>query len=640
MVKHRTSARLLCLSFTLLLASACGFLKKEDKNPLAGSGVKAMEPYQGRASGAVRMGLQMFNGCGWNPNGAPSARGTGSFQYPYPATCTDLLDRPVTRPMPPMPVVAGTKYFLDQITLVDSILGAHTDPDKLDQPVAWFKTQTHFKNLDWTNLGVEQETWDSDRAGTVNGYTHEIRFANAKWMMVKDDTFKLEILDSDGKVVASQTYPRRMFLLENPFGGHTKFAWRVGIVGKPEFPGDRRINAPGPQPSGSPPVSPPQFQTFARFEAMANMNPFETTFTIPESLTGDGAARLTWSQLPDEPFYFPLTFKHSTDADFPQCWKADDPTKKVPCDFGSDPKAIFSAPMNGKYYEPGEKFELTVQMRDGAGNLLHPPDRLPSYNDYLAGKSNGLLYLNNDNIALYGEVNVISMIMGVGPLQLMRPYYGLSEDPPGPFPYNPIEFFLPSFPADVNIFPEAREAPGPTHFPVQVPADAVPGTYLFFVKQNRQFMGERHTRSNSFYYQVGQAEKTSYPQRIGNCQICHRGASDLSNLAMGVAVQDVEACKACHHMASTRDTHLIHMYSDKFPMQKNECTNCHLTHEAPLRASLYTCTACHMQAHGNAFPYSTPFTSRYVNYDPGPGASCALTCHQLTPPTQHLIPPK
>ena len=188
----------------------------------------------------------------------------------------------------------------------------------------------------------------------------------------------------------------------------------------------------------------------------------------------------------------------------------------------------------------------------------------------------------------------------------------------------------------------ARDIPGEARFPIELPADAEAGTYVALVKINRQFMGERTVRTGVAYFQVGQSTPTSYPARIGNCEICHFGPLSLSNIAMGMPAKDVEACKACHGATTGRFVHQIHMESNHYPHPKNDCTVCHLTREAPQRASLLVCTSCHNQAHAATF-FDVTFTSNSSTTtmtEPGLQGSCSPNCHQMTPPTQHILPPR
>src|SRR5690606_19302317 len=109
----------------------------------------------------------------------------------------------------------------------------------------------------------------------------------------------------------------------------------------------------------------------------------------------------------------------------------------------------------------------------------------------------------------------------------------------------------------------------PTRYEVTLPEDAQPGTYVAVLKVHRQFLGERTATTGTFPFQVGQATRTDYPSRVGNCQICHRSVLSMENLRHGMAGDDVEACKTCHSTVSSNVNtmvHQIHMLSEKYPM--------------------------------------------------------------------------
>lgn len=639
---------LLSMAALGLLTSGCE-LFSPGKNKLSGAGPRAFEPYQGRASGALRLGLQLYNGCGIMGDGSNTGPGTlaadagSAFTYPYPATCTTLHGptKPATASRP-MAVVVGVPYFLDQFTVADAVAGLHTNPADLRAPLTWFRTATRFKNLDWGNTAVVTDEWDGDRAA-IGGFSRLVRYGGANWMRHHEsnlqDAFLVEILDREGNVVAAMDYPRDTFGLHNPVGGHTIFSYSYGAVGKPEFLGDSRVNPVPTQPVGGASVRPPTFRTLARLDLETQAQPHLRSFVIPEELRGqDGVARVTWTLLPNEPFYFPLTFTHPEEPSFPQCWRDEDPEARVPCDFGLEPDITFTAPRNGLgYYEPGETFQMIAAFRDAAGNLLHPKDSLPTYNEFLAGKSNGLLYQYSNHNGIFGERAVWSSMSVQGPIQAMKPFYG-KEDESAWF----SQFgrgFLPSNPAANNLIAGARDVRQETRWPVEIPEDAEPGTYVAMLKGNRQFMGERTVRTKTAYFQVGQAERTRFPQRVGNCDICHAGPTSLSNIAMGMDTGAVEACKSCHSSTTTRFIHQIHMSSDHYPVRKNDCTVCHINYEGALRASLLTCTACHMQAHAAQY-FEQSFTAVTTSAEPNLQSACATMCHELTPPVGHILPPK
>jgi hypothetical protein len=341
----------------------------------------------------------------------------------------------------------------------------------------------------------------------------------------------------------------------------------------------------------------------------------------------------------------------------PTCYDGKDPTKMVPCGFGLVPQVNFTAPKNGKgYYEPGETFQITLAAKDGLGNYLHPPDRFPSFNDFLSNKSNGIMYLYFFHYFILYELDTLTAFSVAGPRQLMRPYYELNG---ASYWQMPSEQFIPgigNFSSMVSIVPAfvagnalnaGRNSNPPTTFNITLPPDAKPGTYQVLWKVNRGFMGERFTKMLPFPFQVGQKEETFFPGRVGNCQLCHRGVISLDNVRHGLNVDYIEGCKACH----TRDffvagrnpmqalIHRIHMSSMKFPRPKNQCVVCHLTRESALRPSYVVCNSCHPEPHGNAFE-QLKFNSDQQPDDQGNTVygNCARMCHENTPPTQHILP--
>lgn len=179
-----------------------------------------------------------------------------------------------------------------------------------------------------------------------------------------------------------------------------------------------------------------------------------------------------------------------------------------------------------------------------------------------------------------------------------------------------------------------------TRYMRPLPEDAESGTYVALVKFHRYFGGERVAKLKPYFFQVGTPERTVYPGRVGNCQICHRGVLSLDNLRHGLSVDHVESCKACHSYETERGgrfpvfIHKIHSRSSRYPAARNDCTMCHLTRESATRPSLDLCMTCHPSAHGDEF-----FASKFVNgVEPSRFGNCAQSCHGDTPPQLHILP--
>lgn len=637
----RLALRALCLA-ALCAGTACQLLDTSNAENSRGRGSQAFDPYGGARSGAIQLALQMYKGCAVGANGVPY--GKSNANIPYPATCENFSDAligeirspatpvPPRAPGPPMPLIAGTRYFLGRLTLMDDAVGQHTDPDAA---LEWIRGQSFFKSLDWSGAGVFTDTWVRDRElDAAPNYDREVTFGNAAWMNRLDSTFTVEVLDADGEVRGPPAqYSRRDLLAENVASYHTRFQWRMEHVLPPRSPGDVEFRpAPGT-------TLPAGFRTVARFDASGAVNPFNS-FLVDAQLRGAGALRVTWSELPDQPLYFPVTFVGPEDVPA-TCFGTDG--KPAPCDYGNEPAIELSKPANGSFYVPGESFSAWITVRDGKGRALHPPDRLPTWNQAQAGQANGLLFTNLGAHDRFFEAGSTSGLKLAGPLQDLRPAY---QGQP-----TFVELTAPGRPSLVpaatglDLFPGMENLPIATRTTVTIPPDAPPGTYVALLSTHRQFMGERFSKVREVYFQVGQAERTRYPNRVGNCQICHRGPLSLENLLHGMAVDNIEACKACHSGPSGGDStelislvHRIHMSSEKYPMEKKDCTVCHLTRESATRPSLAVCGSCHPSLHGNAYfaqQYAEPTGDISV---PDRTSDCAESCHVTQTPVRHVLP--
>ncbi|QDE95821.1 hypothetical protein [Myxococcus xanthus] len=627
-------ALLLCLS-SWALGSGCNLLDISDAEGTRGRGARAFDPYSSSASGAISLSLLAFNGCAILPNGEPVARGDVNLpEGAYPDVCTRLNDgAPLGPPMPPFArfnVTPGTIYFLREITLVDTVFGQHTEFNNRQAPATWARRQSRFKSLDWNGLTIGQETWRDRGSGA---FQRETYFENAAWMISNNDSFLVEVLDSDGNARASQTYLRRDFLAENATTGRTRVSWAVDGLARPRFPDD-----PEPQPPGVDPI----YQTVVKVSVANATNPFKS-ITMPD-ISGDGAIRVTWSLMPEAPFYFPVTFVPEQERPA-TCFRlgpdglATD--EQVPCGFGLEQAVRIRTPQNGRYYMPGETVDFMVSLRDGDGNGLHSRDLLPTYNEYVNGDSNGLAYFNDFMIFTYRDTSSSeSGFKVVGPLQDLRVANGTYQLPYFSYPgtSEPRFFVEPGLP---SILPGYADSQPPARYAVALPPDAKPGTYAIVLKGHRSYMGERLNRLDPFFFQVGQEQKTTYPERIGNCQVCHNGTNSLSNVHHGMAVDHVELCKTCHFEQAVGQVsdivHRIHASSRKYSQNRADCTLCHLTRESTLRPSLMSCNGCHVQSHGTEY-YDLYFAEMHVT--PNAYGNCANACHAETPPMQHILPPQ
>jgi hypothetical protein len=635
------------------LLSSCNLIDVTgDEDANSGRGAKVFDPYQAAASGAIKLSLQVINGCAYTPNGGFIAK--NSLDIPYPATCvnidrpdpfapsTGLLDPEQVQPKGKMTLAANTSYFLNQFSVTDSATGKHTNPNDLNDFVKWVKTETRLRNLDWRNLGqASDEHQFADKypgVTPVATWTREVLFDNSNWQRSETDEFEIEVLDSGGVVRAKQKYSRSELLGESPYAGHSRIAWRAENIMPPTAPEDKSVRPVQSYPGNFP--TPVTFRSIARVDLVGSTNPFKT-LDIP-ALEGEGALRVKWSLLPEEPFYFPVSFvAKDTDGKLvipPTC--TNDAGQPTPCGFGLKPQVTMVAPgNNSKFYMPGETVKMFLEFRDDEGNRLHSPDTLPSGAAIMTDQANGLLSLRANIIFGTLEQDMIPIVMVAGPIQNMRTHSEVVGErsfmTAPPFPFG-----LVSDGAGLQVLPTVYQIEPAARFSFKVPQDAKAGTYVVFLKGNRYFMGERITRNQPFFFQVGQEQLTSYPGRVGNCQICHRGVLSLDNLRHGVPVDHVEGCKACHNANSdnlfrTQEViHRIHMRSKKYPANKNECNVCHLTRESALRPSVALCKSCHPTTHDNEY-FSTEFNTQGA---PNRSSNCAQACHGEQPPKAHILP--
>lgn len=623
-------------------ALACNLLDVADPENAPGRGARAFDPYQSSNSGAIRLSLQMYNGCASLPTGQAVPKNDAFLQnnFPYPDVCDDpsAIDGfPPFVPPGELTLVTNTDYFFHQFTVVDTVVNVHTDPTNVAAPLYWITNQSRFKSLDWGNVGQLTEEWffREEVPGVFQDrWYRNIQFDNANWVRRTDDSFIIEILDAEGRVRGTPTeYLRSEFLASSPYVGHTQFLWRIEGVDKPTYPGQTTINTL-PEIPGYPPQA-PVFRTVARFDIFGSTNPFKT-FRIPADVRGQGAVRVTWSQIPDEPFYFPVTFL--APEDLPATCYDEQGNQNVRCTFGADPQIKIVEPANGKYFMPGDVVNMIAEGRDGEGNRLHHPEWVQSGLDGVANKANGTLYTVLPYLDRTQELDMITAVNMAGPLQLMR----TASNPKEKKPYYSRNFVwsLANEPATTPLDHAQFAAKWSSRQPFKLPDDAQPGTYVGLIKWNRYFAGERFVKLKPFFFQVGTEQQTFYPGRIGNCQMCHRGVLSLDNLRHGLPVDHIEACKTCHTNETElgftfmENIHRIHMRSRKFPVLKNDCTTCHFTRESTLRPSIYACASCHLAVHGTEY-----FQQRFeARTEPSRYGNCAQQCHGEKPPVVHILP--
>ena len=139
---HLTGA--LCALFLLPLLSSCNLLDVTDtEESNSGRGAKVFDPYQASASGAIKLSLQVHQRLRLYAHRGVRRPHSLVPRAAYPDTCENLerligaafseVVNPVIDParVPPrakLQILNNTKYFLNQLSITDTIVNKHTNP--------------------------------------------------------------------------------------------------------------------------------------------------------------------------------------------------------------------------------------------------------------------------------------------------------------------------------------------------------------------------------------------------------------------------------------------------------------------------------------------------------------------------------
>lgn len=366
--------------------------------------------------------------------------------------------------------------------------------------------------------------------------------------------------------------------------------------------------------AGTGAVAAPAPGTRANYSAMAEFRLSVARRSTPLFSIPEEAAQVwvTWSGRPDKPYVFPVSFQPA-------------PFRDELLDYGLKVEMALSAPANGKYYRPGEDIDVTLDLFDGAGHKLHEDGFFPTYEEFIAGKSNGIQYYRSATFpsghGFFNEhrLNLMRVAI-VGPKQSLSQNYTNQH----PTEYVAEEWDLPPVPDIMAGLgnPAKWKAPILNSATLTIPWEAEDGTYVAMAKVARSFLGESVYRIVVKDIQVGTEERTVYPSRAGNCDLCHVGDASLDRLRHGLSQHQL--CVACH--APPRGTfaehlHKIHFMSQAYPESKNNCGACHVKVGSNERASQAVCGACHGEVHADEFPEFQ--TQRYE--------ACGTVCHPRQP---------
>jgi len=157
-------------------------------------------------------------------------------------------------------------------------------------------------------------------------------------------------------------------------------------------------------------------------------------------------------------------------------------------------------------YEPGQVAEIVITFRDGAGNRLHPPGSLPTYNQFRHGLASGLRYYDFYPSVLYFKdknKEGVMLFAFYGPVERARQvYYEVSAAQfaleqqvvatPRRDGYSCIWQGVP--PSNVLFAgladSTAWDTPIADRIRFTIPTDAQPGHYRIVGKGRRSFNGE------------------------------------------------------------------------------------------------------------------------------------------------------
>ncbi|WP_224363740.1 cytochrome c3 family protein [Hyalangium versicolor] len=355
------------------------------------------------------------------------------------------------------------------------------------------------------------------------------------------------------------------------------------------------------------------------------------------------ALRVRWSLRPVAPYTIPVQQDAHPAYDY---------------GFNIDVKALTPPRADGTY-APGAAIQFQLTLKDGAGRRLHPQGSLPTYNQVIDGAvESGIQYYNaffDPTTTYYRRKHRERMLMTqiIGPAQLIQPIRSIVEmadflapndvQTLGTFERDGVFSQFQTFPPGNDLFGGAFDpahlgwaAPVSDKWTYQLPANAVPGTYLVTVKGRRVYMGEDLPASTTIEIQVGTKTRTTAPLTTGPCNSCHSQGGELANVLHGN--DNRAACAGCHAPLGFElegpifvRVHFIHSRSDRVDADLAQCSKCHLNNASIQRTSKAACFSCHKtwtKQHEDKFG---PIQHMYVGGGRESFQQCTSTCHTTHP---------
>jgi hypothetical protein len=518
----------------------------------------------------------------------------------------------------PLQVRAGQTFYINQIDMRASLDAT------VDEGVSGLKTVGDFATLDWHGLQLEDESAE-DSANEDGTFTNRRFYRDAQWMDAQS-TFTFVQVDAHGKPTAPGHTVVSAGANDTDKSTDAFFVRRMRAL---QFTNDciSRTDCTGAQ----------SFQEEALVEVRDSLHP-EATFQIRPATT---ALQVVWSQNPATTYTIPLQQVASPAFDY---------------GFSIDIEPLTAPGPNG-VYPVGSDITFQIQLRDGAGNPLHPAGTLPSFNAVLTGAdTSGIQYwqgIFQPFITYYRrkheEHHLMNTIMG--PAQDITPVRSVLDLTTDIGPDGDVNvanqqrdgFFseayeLPTFGVMFGglQFPPLWDAPVPASFTYHIPPGAVPGTYLIQQKGRRVYLGQDIPASKVIEIQVGSKQHTDVHLTVGGCEQCHNSDSALS--VVNHANDNLGSCSACHAPLTFEldgpiyvRTHFLHSRSDRFPAPTFDCSNCHLDNASIQRTSKSACLSCHKSYPADHVQKYGAIENMYVGSETDGFAQCSTTCHTEHP---------
>jgi hypothetical protein len=517
----------------------------------------------------------------------------------------------------PLKVRAGQTFYINQIDMRVLINAS------VDEGVSGLTRSGDFSTLDWSGVGLAEQSAE-DSPNPDGTYTGRGFYRDARWMDARS-TFTFVQVDSHGAPTASGI----------TVDAGTNDAWRssdaffVRRLRAIQWTLDcvSRTDCTGAQ----------SFQEEALVEIRDSLHP-EETFQIRPATT---ALQVVWSQNPAKTYTIPVQQIASPALDY---------------GFGIDVFPV-TAPGPDGTYAPGSDITIQIQLNDGAGNPLHPPGVLPSFNSVLTGAdTSGIQYwqgLFQDFVTYYRRKHMEHHLMNtiMGPAQKITPVRSVLNlnteiEENGDVDVANLQadgfyaqgYELPTFGVMFGglEYPPLWDLPVPASFTYHIPADAEPGTYLIQQKGRRVYLGQDIPASKVIEIQVGSPQHTDVHLTVGGCDQCHNGDSSLS--VVNHANDNLGSCSACHAPLTFEldgpvyvRTHFLHSRSDRFPAPTFVCANCHLDNAGIQRTSKSACLSCHQTYPDWHVQKYGAIDNMYVGGEADGFQQCSTTCHTEHP---------